>query len=102
MERVTRDTHLQLVCPPFHRLIIQLTHNPYLVMISESALSILLPPKGGSRVSKKDNIANLTPLAHKGGILTPMSAFGDQLITRLEDTGKFTFSSERIWGVYTP
>ena len=89
---MTQDIHLQLV-RLFHKLIIQPTDN-YLVMISESALSILLPSKGASRVSKKDNITNLTPLAQKGGILTPMSAFGDQLIERLEDTGKFTFSSE--------
>lgn len=91
---MTRDIHLQLVCSSFHHLIIQLNDNPYPVMISESALSILLPPRGAPRINKKDNMANLTPLAHKGGILTPMSAFGDQLIKRLEDTGKFTFSSE--------
>jgi short subunit dehydrogenase-like uncharacterized protein len=50
-------------------------------MISECALLCLKP-------------SQLTPAAQKGGMLTPVTAFGDRLIERLEATGKFTFSAE--------
>jgi len=66
-------------------------------MIAESALCFLLPTVSASASYQDpnlDNISNLTPLAQRGGILTPVSAFGDELVKRLEDTGKFSFSSE--------
>lgn len=53
-----------------------------IVMISESALSILLA---------RDH---LPPLAQRGGVLTPVTAFGDVLVERLERTGRFEFRSE--------
>lgn len=70
-------------------------------MISESALCLLLPPvsagqKGNSSVLVKDNIHTLPALARDGGILTPMTAFGDELIQRLQETGRFEFSSSVI------
>ena len=66
-------------------------------MISESALSFLLPLVSKSRKDKpKDNLHALPPLAREGGILTPMTAFGDVLLERLEETGRFEFSSSII------
>jgi len=67
------------------------------VMVSESALCFLLPfvsvsSKSASR-SKTGNIRALPVHAQEGGILTPMTAFGDVLIQRLEETGRFEFSS---------
>lgn len=56
-----------------------------IVMISESALLLLAVDK-------------LPPLARRGGILTPMTAFGDLLIERLQATGRFEFTSEVIRG----
>jgi short subunit dehydrogenase-like uncharacterized protein len=74
-------------------------------MVSEAALAILLPlasvsssQSGSTGTEPKNNISNLTPLARKGGLLTPMSAFGDVLIKRLEETGKFEVSSEVLGG----
>ena len=68
-------------------------------MIAESALCFLLPlvseSKNGIR-DKKDNLHALPPLARKGGVLTPMTAFGDVLLRRLEETGKFKFSSSIV------
>ncbi|KDQ31637.1 hypothetical protein PLEOSDRAFT_1061778 [Pleurotus ostreatus PC15] len=52
------------------------------IMISESALSILL---------MRDR---LPALAQRGGVLTPVTAFGDVLVERLERTGRFEFRSE--------
>ncbi|KAF8911602.1 Saccharopine dehydrogenase-domain-containing protein [Gymnopilus junonius] len=69
------------------------------ILISESALCFILPPASESakiQNEEKDNLHALTPLAHKGGILTPMAAFGDELIRRLEETGRFGFSSSVI------
>jgi len=69
------------------------------VMIAESALCFLLPLVSESRNvidNKKDNLHALPPLAKKGGILTPMTAFGDVLIRRLEETGRFEFSSSIV------
>ena len=54
-------------------------------MVAESALCLLNPSK-------------LTPLAQEGGVLTPMSAFGDVLIKRLKATGKFEVDSEVLEG----
>lgn len=68
-------------------------------MIAESALCFLLPLVSESESAirnKKDNLYALTPLARKGGVLTPMTAFGDVLIQRLEETGKFKFSSSIV------
>lgn len=55
------------------------------VMTSEIALA-LLPSQRGS----------LTHMALEGGVLTPVTALGDGLKTRLESTGLFTFESELI------
>ena len=49
-------------------------------MIAESALSLLNPEA-------------LPALAQKGGVLTPMTAFGDVLVERLRETGRFEFES---------
>ncbi|TFK50768.1 hypothetical protein OE88DRAFT_1630334, partial [Heliocybe sulcata] len=54
------------------------------IALTEAALAILL---------EKDR---LPALAHQGGILTPMSALGEVLIRRLNDTGKFEFQSEAV------
>ncbi|PPQ99762.1 hypothetical protein CVT24_009665 [Panaeolus cyanescens] len=70
------------------------------VMIAESALCFILPPVSEAQNLKpagQNNMVHaLPPLARQGGILTPMVAFGDTLIKRLEDTGKFTFSSSIV------
>lgn len=69
-------------------------------MIAESALCIILPLVSESKDvihnKPKDNLHALSPLARKGGILTPMTAFGDVLLHRLEETGRFEFSSSII------
>lgn len=65
-------------------------------MISESALCFILPPvseMSNSPSTSRNNIHTLPALAQQGGILTPMTAFGDVLIQRLEETGRFEFSS---------
>lgn len=54
-------------------------------MISESALLLL-------------SVEKLPPLARRGGILTPMTAFGDALIERLQSTGRFEFDSNVVGG----
>ncbi|CAA7262294.1 unnamed protein product [Cyclocybe aegerita] len=74
------------------------------IMISESALSILLPLASESQEAvptpgKSNNIHALTALAQQGGVLTSMTAFGDVLIKRLEETGRFEFSSSVVGGV---
>ncbi|KAF8624483.1 hypothetical protein AX17_007112 [Amanita inopinata Kibby_2008] len=69
------------------------------VMISESALSLLLPPPSADSLETTTTysaIPTLPALAQKGGVLTPMTAFGDVLICRLEDTGLFEFSSSVV------
>ena len=67
-------------------------------MIAESALCFLLPLVSESKnvihgVEPKDNLHALPPFAREGGILTPMTAFGEVLLQRLEETGRFEFSS---------
>ncbi|ODN77520.1 hypothetical protein L202_04692 [Cryptococcus amylolentus CBS 6039] len=59
--------------------------TPY--MIAESALSLILPPPANT---------SLPPLAKKGGVLTPATAFGDVLLKRLEDSGNFEISSQIV------
>ncbi|KAF5321959.1 hypothetical protein D9619_001578 [Psilocybe cf. subviscida] len=64
------------------------------VMITESALCLLLPLASERKTrTQTDYIQALPEFAHKGGILTPMTAFGDALIQRLEESGRFEFSS---------
>ena len=69
-------------------------------MIAESALCFLLPLVSESKNAiydkPKDNLHALPLLAREGGILTPMTAFGDVLLQRLEETGRFEFSSSII------
>jgi len=70
-------------------------------MISEAALSLILPPPSQSATIKggpgqNSNLHALGPLARQGGILTAMTAFGDVLIQRLEETGSFQFSSSVV------
>ncbi|KAF5375563.1 hypothetical protein D9615_009173 [Tricholomella constricta] len=74
------------------------------IMISESALSLLLPPVSStaSQPSPSSSAKSLTlpeglpVLARKGGVLTPMSALGDVLLTRLVDTGRFSIESHVV------
>jgi len=88
--------------PPVHvKTIIKGKGDPgYLlsaIMISESALCFLLPlvsvSSKSASTSENNNIHTLPVHAQEGGILTPMTAFGDVLIQRLEETGRFEFSS---------
>ena len=53
-------------------------------MVSECALALLL------------NRDELPELGKRGGVLTPASAFGDVLVRRLEETGRFQFESGRL------
>lgn len=67
------------------------------IMISESALSLILPQpleKSAPQEVKASAFPRLT--YRRGGILTPMTAFGDILIKRLEVTGRFEFSSSTV------
>jgi len=74
------------------------------VMVTESALCIILPPVSQTKVivgsvkrdARNSNISSLPPLAQQGGVLTPMTAFGDVLIQRLQETGRFSFSSSVV------
>ncbi|KAG6899461.1 hypothetical protein C0993_010140 [Termitomyces sp. T159_Od127] len=68
------------------------------IMIAESALSLLLPPiSKPAPPSKASSLPEGLPdLAKKGGILTPMTAFGDVLITRLVDTGRFAYETRVV------
>lgn len=52
-------------------------------MIAECAIALLNP-------------SALTPLAQEGGLLTPVSALGDVLVGRLQDSGRFSFESNVI------
>lgn len=38
--------------------------------------------------------SKLTPLAKEGGVLTSVTAFGDELVKRLEATRRFEFETE--------
>jgi len=51
-------------------------------MISESALALVL------------NKDSLPPFGRRGGVLTPMTAFGDVLIQRLNACGRISIDSE--------
>ena len=53
-------------------------------MIAECALSLVL------------DADRLPAFAKRGGVLTPMTAFGDVLIERLKATGRITIESEVI------
>lgn len=67
-----------------------------LVMVSECALALLLPPVSSDSTETTATysaISTFPPLAQKGGVLTPVTAFGDLLVQRLQDTGVFEFSS---------
>ncbi len=64
-------------------------------MVSECALSLVIPPNSNSS-SPEAARAALPLLAHRGGVLTPMTAFGDVLIRRLEGTKHFEFSSSVV------
>ncbi|KAG9075252.1 hypothetical protein FRC06_010190, partial [Ceratobasidium sp. 370] len=51
------------------------------VMLAECALVLL-------------DTSTLPRFAREGGILTPMTAFGDKLVQALEATGRFQMSAE--------
>ncbi|KAF8870481.1 Saccharopine dehydrogenase-domain-containing protein [Infundibulicybe gibba] len=68
------------------------------VMISESALCLLLPPPldsnlGSAGDTKSRPAPALPPLARRGGLLTPVTAFGDVLVARLRASGLFQFDA---------
>ncbi|CAG7853673.1 SubName: Full=Uncharacterized protein {ECO:0000313/EMBL:CCA73670.1} [Serendipita indica DSM 11827] len=54
------------------------------VLVSESALAILF------------NHAELPKLGQAGGILTPMAALGDTLVTRLLNSGRLTYDTHTL------
>lgn len=54
-------------------------------MVGEVALA-LLPA----------NHERLTALAKKGGVLTPASALGQELVDRLKGSGRFEFDEEQV------
>jgi hypothetical protein len=63
-------------------------------MISESALSLLLPVHNWDVPSERPSeTRRTTPFARQGGVLTPMTAFGEDLINRFCTTNSFTFAS---------
>ncbi|KAF9012631.1 Saccharopine dehydrogenase-domain-containing protein [Cyathus striatus] len=55
------------------------------IMVSESALALAL-----------DGTDKLTEFARRGGVLTPVTAFGDRLVERLGKTGRFEFASSVV------
>jgi short subunit dehydrogenase-like uncharacterized protein len=55
-------------------------------MIAESALALLFAHE------------LLPALARKGGVLTPVTAFGDVLVERLRESGRFDFESGVLEG----
>ncbi|GJJ08506.1 hypothetical protein Clacol_002724 [Clathrus columnatus] len=63
--------------------VVRIQGDPGYLCTAECAIALLNP-------------TTLTPLAQEGGLLTPVSALGDVLIQRLQDTGKFTFESDVI------
>lgn len=63
---------------------IKLTNDLFTVMIAECALSLVL------------DADHLPAFAKRGGVLTPMTAFGDVLIGRLKASGRITIESEVI------
>ncbi|KAJ3573696.1 hypothetical protein NP233_g2261 [Leucocoprinus birnbaumii] len=66
------------------------------IMISECALCLILPADSKTSAPEAAR-ASLPPLARRGGgVFTPMTAFGDVLIKRLEKTRRFEFSSSVI------
>jgi short subunit dehydrogenase-like uncharacterized protein len=50
-------------------------------MVTESALVLLDPSK-------------LPTFARAGGVLTPVTGLGDEIVKRLKESGRFTFESE--------
>jgi len=56
------------------------------IMMAESGLALLL------------NREELPALSRKGGVLTPAVAFGDAVVKRLQDSGKFDIRCEVITG----
>jgi hypothetical protein len=65
-------------------------------MISEAALCLIFPPNSDKNCPEAARAALPFLAREGGGIFTPMTAFGDVLIKRLEATGKFQFSSSVI------
>lgn len=65
-------------------------------MISEAALSLIFPPDSDKNSPEAARAALPLMARESGGILTPMTAFGDVLIKRLEASGRFDFSSSVI------
>ena len=59
------------------------SHSFIPVMLAECAIGLL-------------DTSKLTPLARQGGVLTSVTAFGDELVKRLETTGRFEFETKII------
>ena len=67
---------------PAFRLSDKRTSRDIIAMISECALALALDD------------ASLPPHAHIGGVLTPATALGSVLVSRLEATGLVQFESQ--------
>lgn len=70
-----------------------LNQSSFIVMIAECALSLILPPYIGQGQLSTPDVRRLTPFAKKGGVLTPVTAFGEEIVRRLCMTDKFGFRS---------
>ncbi|KAG5653801.1 hypothetical protein H0H81_010471 [Sphagnurus paluster] len=68
------------------------------IMLAESALCLVLPPMSSNALHRPSDALprGLPALAVKGGVLTPMTAFGSVLVTRLLDTGRFSLESSVV------
>lgn len=71
---------------PAFRLSDKRTSRDIIAMISECALALALDD------------ASLPPHAHIGGVLTPATALGSVLVSRLEATGLVQFESQIVRG----
>ena len=67
-----------------HYILIEASIDDGPVTISESALSILF------------NHSELPKLGQSGGILTPMAALGDTLVSRLLNSGRVTYDTHTL------
>ena len=83
--RATSYRRVSICCIDFyHKEHIRFAHTLLAVLIAECALSLVLEAD------------HLPAFAKRGGVLTPMTAFGDVLIERLRASGRMTIESEVI------